>query len=455
MPINHLVVLAFENCSFDRILGFSRPASAGFAGLTGNESNPVDPFAPPIAPRIAASRLPFADYTGYVTDPDPHHELPDVTLQVFGGGAPQPGAANNQGFVASYHQVAPDKGGHVMGCFAPGQLGAISALAEEFVVFDHWHASVPGPTWPNRFFMHCATSGGHSESPSDATSAGAEIANTFPMATVFELLQAAGVSWNVYYHDVPQALALARLHAHRDHFKHINAFLEAAATGTLPSYSFIEPAYFNLPALGIHASDMHPPHDARYGDKLVADVYNAMRAGPQWNDSALLVVWDEHGGFFDHVPPPDGSTADIACPPDDASRTAAAFQFDRLGVRVPAILASPWAPRGAVVSTLFEHSAIPATVRKLFGAGGPLTKRDAMSATFDAALSLAAPRDTPARIGCTSPDGAPTATSTSSLSPLQQNLMSLASGLPVAGLSGSEVGSIGGAAMRVARYLDV
>jgi phospholipase C len=449
--IEHLVVLMFENCSFDRMLGFSRPASPAFAGLAGDEANPVDPGAPPVAPRIAVSPLPFADYEGYVTDPDPHHELSDVTMQVFGGGAPAPGAANNQGFVASYRQIAPDKGGHVMGCFARNQLRALTALADEFLVFDHWHASVPGPTWPNRFFVHCATSGGHSESPSDVAAVGA----TFPMGTIFELLEAAGKSWRIYYHDVPQALALARLHAHRDHFGHVGAFLEAAAEGTLPSYSFIEPAYFNLPALGIHANDMHPPHDVRLGDRLIADVYNAMRAGPGWNASALLVLWDEHGGFFDHLPPPDSGATPLACAPDEASGSARAFQFDRLGVRVPAILASPLVARGGVDHTLFEHSAVPATLRKLFGLPGCLSKRDAASATFDSALSLSSPRDTPAAISFTETAGPPPETAASDLSGMQRHLLAVANGLDVSGLATDATSSLAGSVVRVARYLDV
>jgi phospholipase C len=206
--IDHLVVLMLENCSFDRILGLSREASPTFAGISGSESNPIDPAAPPTAPRIAASPLPFDQYTGYVTDPDPSHELGDVALQVFGGGPAVPGGANNEGFIASYRALAPDKGAWVMGCFDRDQLPAITALADEFLVFDRWHASVPGPTWPNRFFAHCATSGGHSESPSSAASAGSEIVTIFSMPTIFEALEAAGKTWNVFYHDVPQSLAL-------------------------------------------------------------------------------------------------------------------------------------------------------------------------------------------------------------------------------------------------------
>ena len=447
--IDHLVVLMLENCSFDRLLGFARPASDGFAGLTGQESCPVDPHQPAIAPRVAASLLPFADYTGYVTEPDPHHELPDVTLQLFGAGAPGATAPTMDGFVASYRQVAPDKAMNLMGCYAPSQMRAISALAAEFVVFDHWHASVPGPTWPNRFFAHCATSGGHSESPSDAASAESEVLDLFPMVSIFELLQAAGRTWNVFYHDVPQTLALERLHGSRDRFRHFAAFLSAAASGTLPSYSFLEPSYFNVPALGVEANDMHPPHDARRTDKLVADVYNALRAGPKWQKTALLVVWDEHGGFYDHVPPP------VASIPDAASKTARAFQFDRLGVRVPAILVSPWAPRGGVVNHVFEHSAIPATIRKLFAVDGPaLSERESESRTFESALSLDAPRDTPASIAFTSPVGSPIETVAATASGIQRRLLSLASSLSATGLAAADARNVGGSILRVARFLD-
>jgi phospholipase C len=453
MTIQHLVVLMLENCSFDRMLGFSRPASPTYAGLTGNESNPTDSDTSSISPRVAAFPLPLADYTGFVTDPDPKHELSDVTLQVFGAKAPRGSAANNEGFVTSYRQLAPDRGAHVMGCFSRNQMRAVTALADEFVVFDHWHASVPGPTWPNRFFAHCATSGGHADSPSDATVAGSEVLDVFPMPTVFGLLQAAGRSWKVYYHDVPQALALSQLHALRGHFEHVGAFKKAATEGILPSYSFIEPAYFNL--LGNHANDMHPSHDLRFGDKLVAEVYNALRGGPQWNDAALLVVWDEHGGFFDHVPPPDGRQAAISLPPDRASQSGSTFQFDRLGIRVPAILASPLVPRGAVVNGLFEHSAIPATVRKLFGRGPALSKRDAISNTFDVAASLDAPRPTPVAIPFTSPPDSECETKITNLSGTQKRLVALANSLDVQGLTTSATASLEGSIARVARFLDV
>ena len=453
--IEHLVVLMLENCSFDRMLGFSRAASPAFAGLVGDEANPVGIGQPSFAARLRVSHLPYADYDGYVTDPDPHHEVPDVTRQLYGNGVPGTDPVTNEGFVDSYRTLDTSKGAHVMGCFDPGQLAAVTALASEFVVFDHWHASVPGPTWPNRFFAHCATSGGLWESPSDAASAASELGNTFPMESIFDSLYNAGTPWAVYYHDVPQSLALARLHGHRDRFKHIGAFLDAARSGQLPAYSFIEPAFFNLPSLGIYANDMHPAHDVRHGDKLIADAYNALRAGPLWPTTALLVLWDEHGGFYDHVAPPTAADGAVADSPDAASR-AASFKFDRLGVRVPAILASPWVPRGGVVSDLFENSAIPATVKALFGLPNFLSSRDAASATFDKALSLDVLRDTVASIPYTAPAGQPLETVVAAMSGTQRSLVALSSGLQVQGLAtGPAANSIAGSVMRVARYLDV
>ena len=113
-------------------------------------------------------------------------------------------------------------------------------------------------------------------------------------------------------------------------------------------------------------------------------VYNAVRSSPAWNETALLIVYDEHGGFYDHVPPP----TNVPIPDDASARSTSGFKFDRLGVRVPAIIVSPWVKRGFTVSygqngDIFEHSSIPATLKKIFGLEKFLTRRDEWAATFD------------------------------------------------------------------------
>jgi phospholipase C len=144
-------------------------------------------------------------------------------------------------------------------------------------------------------------------------------------------------------------------------------FLSDCDKGLLPDYSFVEPNYSDHDSDDGEevASDQHPDHDVQAGEALIAEVYTHIKNGPNWANTALLVVYDEHGAIFDHVPPP-------ACPKDTFQSTQVdpgtglPFQFDRLGVRVPAILISPWIPKGTVVNRVFDHASIPATITKFF-----------------------------------------------------------------------------------------
>ena len=256
-----------------------------------------------------------------------------------------------------------------------------STLAREFAVCDRWFSSLPGPTWPNRFFAHTASSGGD---------VNMEYFRSYPMRTIYENLEDTNVSWRIYYHDIPQSLALGRLRkiqfARR--FRKFGSFPDDARNGSLDSYVFIEPRYFNF--LGRKANDQHPPHDLRLGEDLIADVYEALRKSPLWSKTLLVVTHDEHGGFYDHarpvpLPNPDGSTS--AKPP---------FDFRLSGARVPAVLVSPFIPRGTVDHTLYDHSSLPATAKKLFNLPAFLNKRDAAASPIDtSSWSNQARTDTP------------------------------------------------------------
>jgi phospholipase C len=172
-------------------------------------------------------------------------------------------------------------------------------------------------------------------------------------------------------------------------FHSMHKFYEDAAKGDLPAYSWVEPRYYDTPRYP--ASDQHPDHDVSVGDQLIKDMYEALRGGPLWNKTAFIITYDEHGGFFDHVPPP----ADIPSP-DGISSTDDPFDFTRLGVRVPTLVISPWTSKGTVVHAppsdqgQFDHTSLIATVlHKMFqpAAGYPspdfLTQRDAWAATFE------------------------------------------------------------------------
>jgi hypothetical protein len=200
---------------------------------------------------------------------------------------------------------------------------------------------------------------------------------SYDMPSIFENLAARGLTWRDYYHDFSQTWALQRLQtpANRVNFHSFGRFKKDARDGKLPNYSFIEPKYFTL--FG-EANDQHPPHDVRAGEKLIAEVYEAVRTSPQWLETLLLISYDEHGGTYDHVLP------GAAIPPDDKTSQ---FAFDRYGVRVPAIVVSPFVP-AEPVHTSFDHTSIPATVAAVFGLPGFLTARDAQANRFDTVASL-------------------------------------------------------------------
>jgi phospholipase C len=381
-PIEHFVVLALENRSFDHLVGSLRSQDTDIDGPIGTEFNYADPTT-----QTGKSLVTFdAPYVPDV-DPDPGHEFLNVLDQLFlAKTVPSPIDPDrcNLGFAFDYRNVCMSNGqtepvatsnaGNVLKCFGAQKLPALHTLAREFALCNKWFSSLPGPTWPNRFFMHCATSGGYLDNA----------LRDYPMRTIFQNLSDARVNWRVYYHDVPQSLALAnqRQYFWRYYELFDQAFARDCGNGLLPQYSFIEPRYSNEGAS--RANDQHPIHGVALGDSLIADVYEAMRSSPNWETSMLLITWDEHGGFYDHVLPPRTVNPDDTAP--------AAFDFTLLGVRVPAIIVSPYVPKGAVDNTVYDHSSICATIKGLFGLGEFLTRRDAQANRFDRLASLAEPR---------------------------------------------------------------
>jgi phospholipase C len=282
----------------------------------------------------------------------------------------------NEGFIYSYSQqkgVTADMSKTIMRCFDPANLPVLTKLAKEFAVCDHWFSSVPGPTHPNRLFALAATSGGYIDN---------SVWNSYDMPTIFENVSAKGMSWRNYYDDFSLTWLLNRLTTDemKPNFRSFKDFLADARTGTLPNFAFIEPKYTSF--FGA-ANDQHPPHDMRNGEKLIATTYEAVKNSPVWEQTLLLILYDEHGGIYDHVAP------GAATPPD--SKTSR-FGFDRYGVRVPAVLISPFIKRETIVKTEFDHSSIPATVKHVFGLSSFLTDRDASAKTFSDVPDLSKPR---------------------------------------------------------------
>lgn len=385
--IDHLVVLMLENRSFDSVLGTLYPAGPNFDGLTGSESNPLHPDQGGPVSRIAvwndAERGPE---DACIPDPDPGELFQDINVQIFGLNAPPGSPARMIGFVDNYvRQPSADKRcdpRSVMHYFTSAQVPVTSGLGRAFGVSDRWYGSAPCQTWPNRLFAHTGTAAG-------------KVNNSwvpFPyfLPTIFRQLERGGQEWRVYFHDIPQTAALADLWVRLPkHFRLFQKeFARDAAAGRLPAYSFIEPRYF--PGFVNHEmpNDGHPPHSMVYAEQLVAAVYGALRHGAAWDRTLLVVIYDEHGGCYDHaVPPP-------AVPPGPPYPDG--FLFDRYGPRVPAILASPWIPGGSVLrpphdGAPFDHTSIISTLQRLFDLGPPVNPRVASAPDLLSSLSLPAP----------------------------------------------------------------
>jgi phospholipase C len=376
--VTHVVVLMLENRSFDSMLGRLYPPGPEFDGLTGQEFNfwngqQYKVWTSPILTAQAAC----------IPNPDPNELFVDMTDQIFGAGLTPPSVPTMGGFVENYMKTATNDPSAVMHGFTPDQVPVLSDLAKAFGVSDRWHASTPNQTWPNRFFAHTGTAGGHvNNSP---------LHIPYQMRTIFNLLTEKQRSWRIYHHDFPQCATLTRIWSELpDHLYGFEEdFMSDAMTGKLPNYSFIEPRYFSDPVLHRMPNDQHPPHDVAYGERLIARCYDALRNGKNWEQTLFIVTYDEHGGLYDHVAPP------AAMPPDGLKPDG--FDFDRYGVRVPAVLVSPWIPAGSVVrpppgvAYPFDHTSIIATLRELFQLGESLTERDKVAPHLLDALSLPSP----------------------------------------------------------------
>ena len=235
------------------------------------------------------------------------------------------------GFVRAH---AGPEAPQVMGYFAREDLPVTWALADAFVTCDHWFSSVLGPTWPNRFYLHGGTAMG--------------VQTNVPalgLPTVFGRLDEVGKTHRNYFCDIAWAtggyLKLANNAG-------IERFFADARNGELPNVAYVDPQFF-----GAGANDDHPDHDVRLGQAFIGSVYAALRTSPQWNRCLLVVTYDEHGGFFDHLPPPPITDENPA--------------FRRLGVRVPGLVAGPTVRRGATVSKTFDHVSVIATLTRRFG----------------------------------------------------------------------------------------
>ncbi|MCK7622302.1 phosphoesterase [Streptomyces sp. RS10V-4] len=406
--ITHLVVLMQENRSFDHLLGFlypgrRTPSGQPFEGLTGTESVPGSDGA------VTVFRIdPNTPDAYFMPGANPREGYLPTNSQLFGDPSPPPPAAEPpmDGFVSSfadalrydaqkqepiYPGTAP---ANIMGCFTPETLPVLSGLARGFAVCDHWYSSVPTMTLPNRAFALAGTSRGRMD---DHQQHGIP---PFDFPSIFGLLDQHDpdpVGWAVYSdgkqltrNDFPDTVR-----ADPRHFGTFADFAAAAAHGTLPQgFIFLEPSW------SPSGNSQHPNYDVAAGEQLMLRVYTALRNGPDWDSTLLVLTYDEHGGCYDHVPPPSG-----AVPPDDAAGQFG-FDFGRFGVRVPTVLVSPLIAPQTVFraggGTPLDHTSLLKTVEQRWGLA-PLTRRDAAAPGLGDVLTLDRPRTDDPLAGVTAP----------------------------------------------------
>jgi phospholipase C len=390
--VKHIVQLMLENRSFDQMLGFlyestgnKSPTGQAFDGLTGNESNPDDADHEVKVFKIdSTSKHPYL-----MPGADPGEGFHNTNYQLFSTDAPVPGMIpTNRGFVINFQaSIASDLARHfsdtlpgtkpsdIMGMYAPEMLPVMAGLAKGFAVCDRWFSSAPTQTIPNRAFANAGTSQGHLDNH----------VKVFTCPSIFGRLSEKNIDWAIYgYNRDP----LTRLDfpdtqsADESHFGHFRDFQHRAAAGTLPAYTFLEPSF------GAAGNSQHPNYDVAAGEKLIHDVYYALRDGPGWNDTLLLITYDEHGGNYDHVPPPWGAI------PPDKSVGEWNFDFTRFGVRIPALLISPRIVQGTVFRArtgTIDHTSVLKTIELRWGLS-PLTERDKAAPSLGDVLTLATPR---------------------------------------------------------------
>jgi phospholipase C len=347
--IDTIIVVMMENRSFDHYFGRLRgdrtyAAADRVDGLRGGESNPD------LNGKLVAS-FPLTTFTAQ----DPPHGWNACHAQWNGG--------KNDGFVRAH--AGPNQA-EVMGYYDRSQIPFFYALCDHFTLCERWFASVMGPTWPNRFYLHATTSLGKKDNTPFVVGG---------PATVWERLKAQGLAGKNYGNGVAFYTGgfLGKALAGNSPVARFDDFLKDAKAGTLPPFAMIDPDYLS--------ADDHPAHDIRLGQAFLSTIFQALAQSPQWSRSLLVITYDEHGGFFDHVAPPRTEDPD----PD----------FRQLGFRVPAIVAGPTVRQGFLNSVQLEHCSVAATLRTRNGIAS-------LGPRMDAAADLSSCID-PWRVGKPAP----------------------------------------------------
>jgi phospholipase C len=372
--VKHIVVLMMENRSFDHMLGYLQ--------LLDDQNEITGPRdAPPITYDNEEHRPVYLSKTAFPKSMDPPHGKKAIRAQINGGAM--------DGFIESFaEETDMPFPWRVMGYYTHLELPVYDYFAQNFLICDHWFSSVPSATWPNRLYSIVGTC----DVDREGLFGEGQVLYDMPSFVRFLKNNEDPDTWRWYSWD-PGTLrlldgnyALDPKHGfHHDHFRRVtqhsmeprpdsddpevesiirlgSGFLQDAANGDLPSVSWIDPNFVDLSILEPNSNDDHPPSDVRSGQELVMMVFRALAESPCWKDTMLVITYDEHGGFYDHLAPG---------PPPESDP-----QFETYGVRVPAFVVSPFVEPRTVSHTVFDHTSIIRTILERFGVDGAV---DAMA----------------------------------------------------------------------------
>jgi len=373
--IDHIVVLMMENRSFDHMLGYLslHGGRADVEGLRGGEKNQYN----------------GRDYPSFLL-PDtqfplsPCHQHECVENQINRG--------NMDGFVEDFakHYESQVDPGRIMGYYNAAHVPVYDALAREFLICQRWFAAHPGPTFCNRFYTLTGRLNRDASGQPEKNNPTGETFKPVSTKTIFDHLTEHGVSWHYYEHRYCFLRMFERYTFDDNNYildanDPVKGFFASARAGTLPSVSFIDPNFIDEPD-GQDNDDGAPGGDIAAGQNLIGRVVDAVVHSPKWNKTLLVITYDEHGGFYDHVNPLNFR--------DKAKPVSG---IDHYCVRVPAFVISPWVDRGTVSDVVFDHTSIAKTIARRFMSANPPDMGERMAAANDLSLALrsTARQDTP------------------------------------------------------------
>lgn len=391
--IEHIVMLMLENHSYDNILGM----------LSRGDGFTLDSQGKPLATN------PYANGSiQHAFQMPTTCQLPSRPSQEWLASHNAYNNGSMNGFVSTLisSTINETVGGVAMGYYTSDQLPFTYSLAEQFPIADRWHCSALTQTYPQRKYLIAGTSRGMTDDNGNMTN------DYAPAGTIFNQLDQFNISWMNYAEkfevgsNTPDDFGQNDLTTESEHRAHIPQFFTDAARGNLSAFSFIDPNY--------GTQSQENPQNVVVGEALLSDIVHAIGSSPKWNQTLFILTWDEHGGYYDHVPPPPALKPDDV-PPNVMPGEYQYEGFARYGMRVPAVIVSPYSKPSYVSHTLYDHTSVLATLHRKWNLPS-LTYRDANandfldmldlaalakgSPTFPALPHLAAPGNTTAALAC-------------------------------------------------------